>query len=120
MRALMLGLLIAGTWSSLAHACATVGGHFAWNSKTETVTTMTTESGKECLVLTWSAYSTAFASVRVSAQARNGVADIKDGSSWRYRSRPGFKGNDEFAIHTCANLRNGKGCATVRVKVTVY
>ena len=120
MRALTIGLLLAATWSSLAEACAVAGGNFNWNAKTETVTTMSVESGKDCLVTTWSAYSTTFTSVRVSAQARSGVADIKDGSTWRYRSRSGFKGNDEFAVFTCATLRRGKGCATVRVKVTVY
>jgi hypothetical protein len=120
MRTLMLGLLLAVTWSSLAEACAVGYGQLFYNAKTETITTMSVESGKECSILTGANAISQFTGMRISSQARNGVADIKDCTVWRYRSRSSFKGSDEFVAVICGAGPTGKGCATVRVKVTVY
>jgi hypothetical protein len=118
MRVLALGLLLAVTWSSLADACAV--GHGELFDKAESVTTMSVESGRSCSIPTFANDTATLTSVRIAKQAGNGFADIQDGSSLRYRSRPGFKGRDEFIVALCATVHGGKGCATVRVNVTVY
>jgi len=117
MRVWGLALLFAATFGSQADACMVNGFYFFFGTDTET--TMNAESGKNCIVKLGTNNQASLKSARISAQAKNGFAGITGSNTPEYRSRPGFKGNDEFAATICGSSPARTGCTTLRVKVKV-
>jgi hypothetical protein len=120
MRVRSLALLFVAVSGSQADACMVGGWRTNWTEAKETMTTMSVESGKGCAALTGVSGTSIYTKVYISTQAKNGFAEIRPGNSPGYRSRQGFKGEDEFVATFCGEGRSGKGCPTVRIKVTVY
>jgi hypothetical protein len=119
MRGWILGLLFAAAPFSQADACTSISATLYFGK--EAVTTLNVASGESCTRFTRPFTTARLTSLRVTSQPKHGVASFKDGVSPTYRSRPGFKGQDEYLYTVCGAKDTGSsGCSTVRVKVTVY
>jgi hypothetical protein len=119
MRTWALALFFAVSWAAQAHACVVGGWRLFFDDKSETTTTMSVATGKGCAINPRTSGGSTFSSVRISKQAKSGFAEIRDGNSPGYRSRPDFKGQDEFVATFCGEGAARKGCANLRVRVTV-
>jgi hypothetical protein len=120
MRTGALGLLLAAVLGAQAEACVVDGWRLFFDDKSETTTTMNVARGKGCAINPRTAGQSSFSIVRISKQAKNGYAEIRPGNSPGYRSNLNFTGQDEFTATFCGEGPARKGCANLRVLVTVH
>ncbi|MEA2950630.1 MAG: hypothetical protein QOJ96_150 [Alphaproteobacteria bacterium] len=60
-----------------------------------------------------------FRSAAVVAKPKNGSLRKIAHLEFRYRPKPGFKGNDAFSVKVCGKTPNGSGCSTLHYDAAV-
>jgi hypothetical protein len=97
-------------------ACVTTRYRFTWGN--DATAGMQASSGQPCQLPLVAGGRSIIQGVKVASPPSNGSVSFQ-GHSAVYRSKPGFKGSDSFAVAVTGRTDVVAGTSTVRVSVTV-
>ena len=110
---------VFGLESRARAACDIDGDTFYLHKNDETHHTAKTDLNGCDLHFISAGKTTEFSSASIVAKPKNGDLIPIAHLEFRYRPKPGFKGNDEFALKVCGKTVQGKGCSTLHYSATV-
>jgi hypothetical protein len=113
----ILGLF--GLASKAQAACDIDGDTFYLHNNDETHHTAKTDQNGCDLHFISAGKTTEFKTASIVAKPKNGELIPIAHLEFRYRPKPGFKGNDEFALKVCGKTAKGEGCSTLHYSATV-
>ncbi len=112
------GIFAAG-FASPASAACDVKGEIFYLHKNDTAkqTAKTDMNGCDLHFIT--AGKIRFRSAAIIAKPKNGALRKIAHLEFRYRPKPGFKGDDTFSVKVCGKTPNGSGCSTLHYTATI-
>ena len=115
-----LGIVGAlGSISPVAAGCDVDGETFYLHKKDETRHAAKTDLNGCDLHFISAGKKIQFTSAKVVSKPKNGDLAKIAHLEFRYRPKPGFKGNDEFALQVCGKTTKGQGCSILHYNATV-
>jgi hypothetical protein len=96
--------------------------HYNFYHGSEVSTTMYVTSGAQCSIDFQISGKSSIDSIAITKQARHGAASWNGSAAYakvRYKSSPGYKGQDEFSFDILGPSQRSSSPASVRVSVEV-
>jgi hypothetical protein len=108
-----------GLASQASAACDVDGETFYLHKKDETQHTARTDLNGCDLHFISAGKKIQFSRATIVSKSKNGDLSKIAHLEFRYRPKPGFKGNDEFALQVCGRTPKGQGCSILHYNATV-
>jgi hypothetical protein len=113
------GIFAAAGFASPAFAVCDVKGEIFYLHKNDVSRNTAKTDMHGCDLHFISAGKINFRSAAVVAKPKNGSLRKIAHLEFRYRPKPGFKGNDAFSVKVCGKTPNGSGCSTLHYDAAV-
>ena len=113
------GIFAAVGFVSQASATCDIKGEIFYLHKNDTSRHTTKTDLHGCDLHFIAAGTITFRSAAIVAKPKNGDLRKIAHLEFRYRPKPGFKGNDAFAVKVCGKTPKGSGCSTLHYDATV-
>jgi hypothetical protein len=100
-------------------ACRTESAQFSAPLSQSTTANSISTGGAACIYSLHQGPQVQWTNVSITEQPRNGIFEKTGDFVFKYQPRPGFKGQDEYALTICGNNTQHAGCATITYRTTV-
>lgn len=114
-----LGIFAAAGFASQASAACDVDGDLFYLHKNDASKHTAKMDIDGCDLHFISAKNVTFRSAAIVAKPKNGALRKIAHLEFRYRPKPGFKGNDAFSLKVCGKTPAGSGCSTLHYTAKV-
>jgi hypothetical protein len=102
-----------------AEECLRSGGSFKLTSPGPWVMTSVARAGQECRSYFRSYGQVIFKKLYLVSAPANGTVRLQSGGYYFYKPKPGFRGEDSFALRICGSQGGLDGCTDLSMKMTV-
>lgn len=114
-----LGIFAAASFASQASAACDVDGELFYLHKNDQSKHRAKMDINGCDLHFITSKKTVFRSAAIVTKPKNGALRKIAHLEFRYRPKPGFKGDDAFSVRVCGKTTGGSGCSILHYTATV-